>query len=152
MSKHETQNMFYWITWEADTVWYWNLAILCNITKENLYQKNLQKIWQGNLLQALFNFQRIFCKKKSDEVCMLIWINFDSFAILRLCLIFCNMIYTGQVSLTDCVYFPSCSVKCISFFMLRHLMTSWNLNIQNPKLWFSWEWKELLQWNKKHFS
>ena len=30
--------------------------------------------------------------------------------------------------LPDCVYFPSYSVKCISCFMLRHLMMSWCLN------------------------
>ena len=29
-----------------------------------------------------------------------------------------------QISLTDCVYFPSYSVKCISFFTFRHLMKS----------------------------
>ena len=32
---------------------------------------------------------------------------------------------TGQqISLTDCAYFPSYSVKYIPCFMLRHLMTS----------------------------
>ena len=31
---------------------------------------------------------------------------------------------TGRISLTDCVYFPSYSVKYIPCFMLRHLMTS----------------------------
>ena len=36
----------------------------------------------------------------------------------------CNMTETGQISLTDCVSFPSYSVKCISSVMLRHLMTS----------------------------
>ena len=36
--------------------------------------------------------------------------------------------------------------------MLRHLMTSWNLKMQNFKIWFSRERKELLKWNEKHFS
>ena len=58
----------------------------------------------------------------------------------------------SQISLTDCVYFPNYSVKCISCFMPGHLMTSWNLKMQNSKIWFSRERKELLKWNKKHFS
>ena len=36
MSKYETRNTFYWITWEVNTVCWVNLASLCNITKENL--------------------------------------------------------------------------------------------------------------------
>ena len=57
-----------------------------------------------------------------------------------------------QISLTDCVYFPSYSVKCFSYFMLGHLMKSWNLHIENSKIRFSREQKKLLKWNKKHFS
>ena len=37
----------------------------------------------------------------------------------------------GQISLRNCIYFPGYSVKFISCFMLRHLITSWTLNIQN---------------------
>ena len=33
------------------------------------------------------------------------------------------ILHTGQISLTDCIYFPSYSVKCICF-MLRHFMVS----------------------------
>ena len=33
------------------------------------------------LVSDLFNFQRIFCKKKSEEVCRLFWANFNSFTI-----------------------------------------------------------------------
>ena len=58
---------------------------------------------------------------------------------------FCNMTWPSRVSLTDCVYFQSYSVKCISCFMLRHLMTSWNLKMLNSKIWFSLERKELLK-------
>ena len=38
----------------------------------------------GNLFQALFNFQGIPCKKESEEVIVLIWTNFDKFAITYL--------------------------------------------------------------------
>ena len=31
MPKHETWNT-YWITWEVNTVWQWNLASLCSLT------------------------------------------------------------------------------------------------------------------------
>ena len=41
---------------------------------------------------------------------------------------FCNITKNGQISLPDCVYFPSHSRKCISCFMLRQMMISWNLN------------------------
>ena len=34
-----------------------------------------------NQFQALFNFQRNLCKKGSEKVCKLIWINFDSFTV-----------------------------------------------------------------------
>ena len=30
--------------------------------------------------KTLFNFQKILCKKESEELCVLIWTNFDSFA------------------------------------------------------------------------
>ena len=32
------------------------------------------------LVWAIFNFQGILCKKEAEEVCVLIWTNFDSFA------------------------------------------------------------------------
>ena len=32
-------------------------------------------------------------------------------------------------SLRDSFFFPSYSVKCVSCFMFKHLMTSWHLNI-----------------------
>ena len=109
---------------------------------------------------------------------MLIWTNFDRFAITylievawfknlvflkKLCLIickhkrtwnefsglsfwwiffFCNTTKTGHILLPDCIYFASYSVKCISCFKFRHLMTS-NLIFLRTK--------RLLKWNKKHF-
>ena len=33
-----------------------------------------------NYFQALFNFQRILCKKESEEICVLICTNLDSLA------------------------------------------------------------------------
>ena len=36
--------------------------------------------------------------------------------------------------------------------MLRHLMTSWLLNIWKFKIWLSQEWKTLWKCNKKYFS
>ena len=36
--------------------------------------------------------------------------------------------------------------------MLRHLMTSWHLNIWKSKIWLSQEQNQLSKWNKKHFS
>ena len=54
--------------------------------------------------------------------------------------------------LPGCVCFPSYSIKCASCFTLRHLMTSWHLNIWKFKIWLSQEQKELSKWNKKHFS
>ena len=41
-------------------------------------------MWPGDWFQALFNSQRILCKKESKEVSMLIWANFNSFAIAYL--------------------------------------------------------------------
>ena len=41
-------------------------------------------MWPGNYFQALLNFQRILCKKDSVEVSMLIWTNFDRFAVTNL--------------------------------------------------------------------
>ena len=49
------------------------------------------------------------------------------------------------------VYFPSYSIKCVSCFMLKHLMMPWHLNIWKFKIWLSQEWQELLKWNKIFF-
>ena len=42
---------------------------------------------------------------------------------------FCNITQTGEMPFWECVYFPNCSIKCVSCFMLGQLMTSWDLNI-----------------------
>ena len=46
-------------------------------------------MWPKNQFQALFNFQRILCKKESEEVSVLIWTNFDSFATKYLIKVVC---------------------------------------------------------------
>ena len=67
-------------------------------------------------------------------------------------ILFCNITQTDQILLSDCVYFPSYSVKWVSFFMLGHFMTSWHLNTWKVKMWLSQERKELSRLNKKHSS
>ena len=46
-----------------------------------------------------FNFQRILCKKESEEACMLIWTNFNNFAIPHIILVACfkNLIFQSEV-------------------------------------------------------
>ena len=80
--KHETRNTFCWINSEVNEIWLWNLASWRNITIENFCQKILLKNVTWKLIPG--NFQRIFCKMESEEVCILIWTNFDSFTITYL--------------------------------------------------------------------
>ena len=54
MPKQEIRNTFYWITWEVNTVWWWNLATLCNITKECSLQKYSIKNMAWKLVQKIF--------------------------------------------------------------------------------------------------
>ena len=56
-------------------------------------------------------------------------------------LFFCNITKTAQISLPDFAYFLSYSVKSVSCFTLRYLMTSKNLNIWKVKFWLSQERK-----------
>ena len=37
-------------------------------------------MWPEKYFQTLLKFQRIICKKESEEVCVLIWTKFGSFA------------------------------------------------------------------------
>ena len=57
--------------------------------QNNLYQKKYMKNVAWTLVSGLFNFQRIYCKKESVEARMLIWTNFDSFAITCLIKVDC---------------------------------------------------------------
>ena len=38
----------------------------------------------GNYFQALFNFQRILCNKDPEELSLVIWTNYNSFAVTYL--------------------------------------------------------------------
>ena len=55
LPNHETPNTYYWITWEVDTIWEWNLAILQN---ETFYQKGLLKNMAGKLVPGPFQFSK----------------------------------------------------------------------------------------------
>ena len=37
-------------------------------------------MWPREKFKVFFDFQRMLCKKESEEVCVRIWTNFDSFA------------------------------------------------------------------------
>ena len=51
-----------------------------NNLASNFLLKIFMKMWPGNQFQTFFNFQKIFCKKESDQACVPIWTNFESFA------------------------------------------------------------------------
>ena len=53
-------------------------------------------MWPGNQFQALFNFQRILCKKDS-EVSLMTWTNFDSFANIYLISVACFKSFNFQI-------------------------------------------------------
>ena len=61
------------------------------------------------------------------------------------------LLYCIDCPLSDCVYFPSYSLKCVLWLMLGHLMTSWRLDIWKVKTWLYQERKELRKWNKETF-
>ena len=77
--KHET-HFTEQVTWEVkqsgNEIW----PVYAILQNKNFYQKNLGQIQPRNQFQTLFNFQRILDKGKSEEVCLLIWTNFDSLA------------------------------------------------------------------------
>ena len=77
--KQETQNAFYSITGELNTIWQQNS--LCNISKQKL-SKYYKKSVTCKLASDFINFQKILCKYESEEVFMMNWINFDGFAII----------------------------------------------------------------------
>ena len=57
-----------------------------SITKEkNLSKKFMKNVtWKLIWFQAFYNFQKILCKKESEEVFMLNLTNFDTFAVTYL--------------------------------------------------------------------
>ena len=77
MLKHKTRNKFYWRTWGVNTVFQWNFASLCYITKENVLSKNSTKnanwkLVSSNLLilyiiPKLWKFVKISMRTSSDS-------------------------------------------------------------------------------------
>ena len=59
MPRHKTRNRFYWITLEVNTVYKWNFASLCHITKEKISSKNSAKTTTGKLVPCPLFLQRI---------------------------------------------------------------------------------------------
>ena len=53
-------------------------------------------MWPGHYLQALFNFQGIVSKKESQEACVQIRRNFDSFPNVYLIYISCSKSFNFQ--------------------------------------------------------
>ena len=87
MPKHKTRNSFDWITWEINTVWWWNLFSLCHITKEEIsskfftktaawklvlgpfvFAKNEAYYWQMKFLKQA-TYIRYICNSKSIKIC-----------------------------------------------------------------------------------
>ena len=66
MPNHKTRNTFCWITWEVNTVFQWNLASLCHITKENNLLENSAKIAAWKLVPDPF---AIFKASSLHEIC-----------------------------------------------------------------------------------
>ena len=52
--KHKTKNIFYWITWEVNTVCRWSFVKLCHITKEKALLKNSTKTATWKLVPGPF--------------------------------------------------------------------------------------------------
>ena len=63
----------------------------------------------------------------------------------------CYILLPDQISLTGCFYVVRYWGKCVNFiFLIKPLFSTWPKS-QDKNLISSW-WKELLRWNKKHFS
>ena len=58
MPKHKTRNTFHRITWEVNTVCWWNFASLCHITKEKILSKHFTKTAAWKLVPDPFVFAR----------------------------------------------------------------------------------------------
>ena len=120
---------------------YWKMKFL----KESIYIRYvIAKLWfffQISLLTSADSFlQRIHWKSKKDLE-LVSKPHFPHNFLMKI--LFCNYTKTGHISLPDCVYFPSYSIKCVLCFMLGHLKTSWDLIIWKFKIWLFQEWKEL---------
>ena len=64
MSKLETKNIFYWITWELNIIWQLIWIVYVVLQHKNYHKNFLQKMWHWK-----------------EEVCMQVLTYFDSSAI-----------------------------------------------------------------------
>ena len=80
MPNHKTRNTFCWITWEVNTVFQWNLASLCHITKENNLLENSAKIAAWKLVPALLQFlkQALYIRYVTAELSKFIQISLQT--------------------------------------------------------------------------
>ena len=69
MSKHETRNIFYRITWEVNTVCWWNLTSLCRVTKEQFLTKKYVKNVAWKLVPGSLIFKESLKKNIRRSVC-----------------------------------------------------------------------------------
>ena len=100
-------------------------------------------MWPGNQFQVLFYFYRIFCKKESEEACMLILTYSDSFAITYSIKSTCLKNFIFQERL--CCFLhkhkgPGMSFQAIFFFLFSFdskfsfvILHKLNLNISRMK-------------------
>ena len=105
---------------------YWEMKFLKQSSYIQYVIAKLSKLGQISRLTFSDSFiLRIIWKLprpgSSFQATIFIWFFYKTF--------FFNVTSTGQISLPDCVCFPSYSIKCVSCFMHRHLMISWHLNM-----------------------
>ena len=71
MPKHKT-NTFHWITWEVNTVYYWNLASLSHITKENNLSENSTKIAARKVVPGPYVFAKDLAQLQlENQTCLI---------------------------------------------------------------------------------
>ena len=124
---------------------YWKMRFLKQATSIRYVKAKLSKLVQISMLPHILRIflQRIIWKSKRT------WDKFTGHIFRRIFwLKNCFVIHINWPnSLPGCVYFSSYLIKCVSCFMLRHLMTSWHLNIWTVKT-LPQEPKKLAKWNE----
>ena len=110
----------------------------CLTSKLSKYVKIIIKISSDSFLQRILENWRT-CKYFASYIFYTIfWSKYFS----------CNITWINHISLPECVYLQDFWVKCISCFMRRCLMTSWNLRFYF-RSWIYQEWNEL--WKQNNF-
>ena len=157
----------YWQTKSVNEIW----PVLVILLKKKILPKKLYKNWPENQFQALLYLQRINHKlhwkikflqpvyfryviarlskfvKVSKHSSSGSFFTEDFLKIKKAL----ELVSRPHCYSVYCIYFPSYSVRCVSCFILRHLMTSWHLTIWKVKIWLSQEGNELSKWDKKLF-